>query len=205
MKPPIPNTASGNAVRAQEFVFLLCETFSMLAFANALEPLRHANRMARRSLYSWRLVSETGQPASTASGAVVQVYGGLEEIPREARIVVCAGFWLERAASPPVLAWLRKQARLGTEIGALCNGSYVLAKAGLLDGKRCTIHWENHACYTNGRNPNSKKQDPVASFPYQFDLEKEIINIQPPPQPRDPLSGRFVARSSDQGTGGDHR
>jgi transcriptional regulator GlxA family with amidase domain len=133
--------------KTREFVFLLCEMFSMMPFAAALEPLRLANRMARRPLYSWRLVSETGAPATASNGVVVQVDGGLEEIQREASIVVCTGFGLERASSKPVLTWLRKQARRGVGVGAVCTGSYVLAKAGLLDGKRCTIHWENHASF----------------------------------------------------------
>ncbi len=136
-----------SATKTHEFVFLLCEMFSMMPFAAALEPLRLANRMARRPLYSWRLVSEGGQVATASNGVIVQVDGGLEDIPREASIVVCTGFGLERASSKPVLTWLRKQARRGTGIGAVCTGSHVLARAGLLDGKRCTIHWENHASF----------------------------------------------------------
>jgi len=138
---------TASTTKTREFVFLLCEMFSMMPFAAALEPLRLANRMARRPLYSWRLVSETGQPTTASNGVVVQVDGGLEDIPREASIVVCTGFGLERASSKPVLTWLRKQARRGVGIGAVCTGSHVLARAGLLDGKRCTIHWENHASF----------------------------------------------------------
>jgi transcriptional regulator GlxA family with amidase domain len=140
--------ATKSTEKTREFVFLLCEMFSMMPFAAALEPLRLANRMARRPLYSWRLVSETGEPATASNGVIVQVDGGLEEIPREASIVVCTGFGLERASSKPVMTWLRKQARRGVGLGAVCTGSYVLARAGLLDGKRCTIHWENHASFT---------------------------------------------------------
>ncbi|HUF86241.1 MAG TPA: GlxA family transcriptional regulator [Thermohalobaculum sp.] len=139
--------AAAAAAKTQEFVFLLAETFSMMPFAAAVEPLRIANRITRRPLYSWRLVSETGAPVSASSGVTVQVDGGLEEMSREARIVVCTGFGLERAASKPVLTWLRKQARRGVGIGAVCTGAYVLAKAGLLEGRRCTIHWENHAAF----------------------------------------------------------
>ncbi len=138
---------TAGATKTHEFVFLLCEMFSMMPFAAALEPLRLANRMARRPLYSWRLVSESGVAATASNGVVVQVDGGLEDIPREASIVVCTGFGLERASSKPVLTWLRKQARRGVGIGAVCTGSHVLARAGLLDGKRCTIHWENHASF----------------------------------------------------------
>jgi transcriptional regulator GlxA family with amidase domain len=133
--------------KTREFVFLLCDMFSMMPFAAALEPMRLANRLSRRPLYSWRLVSQTGEPVSASNGVIVQVDGALEELPREANIVVCTGFALERAASRPVLTWLRKQARRGVGVGAVCTGAHVLARAGFLDGKRCTIHWENHAAF----------------------------------------------------------
>ena len=41
------------------------------------------------------------------------------------------------------MGWLRKEARKGLSIGGLCTATQVLATAGLLDGKKCTIHWEN--------------------------------------------------------------
>ncbi len=46
-----------------------------------------------------------------------------------------------------MLTWLRKQSRRGIGMGAVCTGAHILAKAGLLDGKRCTIHWENQAAF----------------------------------------------------------
>jgi transcriptional regulator GlxA family with amidase domain len=42
-----------------------------------------------------------------------------------------------------ILNWLRREARRGAAVGGLCTGAYTVAKAGLLDGKRATIHWEN--------------------------------------------------------------
>jgi transcriptional regulator GlxA family with amidase domain len=143
MTQPDPEAAP----KTHEFVFLLCDMFSMMPFAAALEPLRQANRMSRRPLYSWRLVSVDGAPVAASNGIQIKVDGGLEDVSRDSSIAVCTGFGLERAASKPVLTWLRKQVRRGASVGALCTGSYVLAKAGLLDGKRCTIHWENHASF----------------------------------------------------------
>ena len=140
--------ASATSPKTVEFIFLLSDMFSMMPFAAALEPLRQANRMSRKPLYRWRLVSENGAPVTASNGITINVDGGLEDVSRDARIAVCTGFGLEKASSKPVLTWLRKQARRGAGIGALCTGSYVLAKAGLLDGKRCTIHWENHASFT---------------------------------------------------------
>ena len=50
---------------------------------------------------------------------------------------------VKQAITRPVLTWLRREARRGMAIGAVCTGAQVIAEAGLLDGRRCTIHWEN--------------------------------------------------------------
>ncbi|MEM7509184.1 MAG: GlxA family transcriptional regulator [Pseudomonadota bacterium] len=131
----------------KDFVFLLTPLFSMMAFAAAIEPLRIANRMTRRKLYSWQIVSDTGVAVECSNGTVVQVDGPLDDLSRDSSIVVCAGLELDNAATKSVLTWLRKQSRRGVGIGAVCTGADLLARAGLLDGKRCAIHWENHAAF----------------------------------------------------------
>jgi transcriptional regulator GlxA family with amidase domain len=60
-------------------------------------------------------------------------------------VFVCGGIDVERAYDAATLAYLRRLARAGVKLGALCTGSYVLARAGLLSSYRCAIHWENIA------------------------------------------------------------
>ena len=129
--------------RPERFVFLLLENFTLMAFAGAVEPLRIANRMAGRTLYEWTAVSDGGGPVTASCGLVVQADGGLEALARDAVIVVVGGLQVKQAISRPVLTWLRREARRGMAIGAVCTGAQVLAQAGLLDGRRCTVHWEN--------------------------------------------------------------
>ncbi|CAM3190859.1 Transcriptional regulator GlxA family, contains an amidase domain and an AraC-type DNA-binding HTH domain [Paracoccus aminovorans] len=129
--------------RPQRYVFLLLDRFTMVSFAAAIEPLRLANRIAGRELYVWRLIGEDAQAATCSNGARVMLDGGLADTARGDTILVCGGVDVARATSRPVLAWLRREARRGTRIGALCTGAWVLAEAGLLNGRRCTIHWEN--------------------------------------------------------------
>ena len=133
--------------KAKEFVFLLVPEFSMIAFAAAIEPLRIANRMARRDLFTWRLASDGQNPIACSNGCVVNPNMDLEDLARDTSVVVCAGMNLRDAVTRPVLTWVRKQSRLGVGMGAVCTGAHVLAKAGLLEGKRCTIHWENQAAF----------------------------------------------------------
>ncbi len=131
------------ADRLERYVFLLLEKFTLIAFAGAIEPLRIANRMAGRTLYEWRVVSETGAPVQASNGVALAVDGGLDEPGRDATIIVVGGLQVKQAISRPVLTWLRREARRGLAIGAVCTGAQVIAAAGLLDGRRCTIHWEN--------------------------------------------------------------
>ena len=138
-----PVRPAASETRAERFAFVLLEGYSLLAFASAIEPLRQANRVAGRSLYAWTLHSETGEPVRASCGLQSVVDGGLEELPRGVQVIVCAGLDVAAVTTRPLLAWLRREARRGARMGAVCTGAWPLAKAGLLDGKRCTIHWEN--------------------------------------------------------------
>ena len=129
--------------RPRRFVFLLLDRFTMLSFAGAIEPLRIANRVAGKPIYEWRLIGEGGVSATCSNGASFQLDMGLEELDRDDTLLVCGGIDVQRATTKPIIAWLRREARRGMAIGGLCTGSWTLAKAGLLDGKKATIHWEN--------------------------------------------------------------
>jgi transcriptional regulator GlxA family with amidase domain len=129
-------------------VFVLMENFTMLCFASALEALRIANRMAGKTLYSWTLLGEGGDEVRCSAGTGFRVDADLIELGRDDTILVCAGLDVQAATTKRVLNWLRREARRGPVIGGLCTAGYTLAKAGLLDGKKATIHWENQDSFT---------------------------------------------------------
>ena len=128
----------------QHFVFLLLENFSHLAFSCALEPLRIANLVAGRALYRWSLASEDGRSATCSNRAVTLVNRGLEPLARVDRLFLISGIQVQTHTSPGILAFLRRERASGTQIGAICSGAYVLAKAGLLRGVETAVHWEFH-------------------------------------------------------------
>lgn len=130
-------------LRSEKMIFLLLEKFTLSAFAGAIEPLRLANRMAGRHIYDWQVITEGGGEVTASCGMTVRTTGGLDEIGREGTIIVCGGLNVKSAATRPVISWLRREARRGLAVGAVCTGAHVLAAAGLLDGRKCTIHWEN--------------------------------------------------------------
>lgn len=130
--------------KPRRFVFVLLENFSLLPFAAALECLRIANRMAGQPLYDWRVLGEGGDSQTCSAGTTFKLEGDLDEVGRDDVVMICGGIEIQRATTKRLLNWLRREARKGPRIGGLCTGGFVLARAGLLDGKRATIHWENH-------------------------------------------------------------
>ncbi len=128
----------------KRFVFVLLDNFSMISFSCAIECLRLANRMSRQTLFNWCLQSDGGEAVTCSNHTSFNVDGDLSELDKNDVIVLCGGVHIQAATSKRLLSWLRREARKGLPIMGLCTASYALARAGLLDEKRATIHWENH-------------------------------------------------------------
>lgn len=129
--------------KPRRFVFALMNNFTMLCFSAAVESLRIANRTAGKNLYSWMIVSEDGTHATCSNGCTFQVHSDLTELERDDTIMLCGGIDVQEATTKKLLNWIRREARRGVTMAGLCTAGYTMAKAGLLDGKRATIHWEN--------------------------------------------------------------
>jgi transcriptional regulator GlxA family with amidase domain len=137
-------------VKKRSLVFFLVPHFTMLPFAAAIETLRIANRMLGYSAYEWRLTSTDGEKVYSSSGIGIEVNSSLADERRnlggESRpnmVLVASGIYVEEFHNKSVNAWLRESYNRGVAVGSLCTGAHVLAQAGLLNGKRCAIHWEN--------------------------------------------------------------
>ncbi len=131
----------------QRIGLILVPNFSMIAFTAAVETLRLANRTSGRELYQWSLFTVDGQPVAASNGIEFHPEGDLDAASRLDTVAVCGGTDVQRFQGKALMSWLRRMARRDADIGALCTGSYILARAGLLDGYRCTIHWENLAAF----------------------------------------------------------
>jgi transcriptional regulator GlxA family with amidase domain len=129
--------------RKSRFVFLTLPQYSQIALANAVEPLRMANNLSGQLAYEWVITSLDGQPVSASNGLSLTPTVGLDQIGRPDIVFICGGRNVRDAVTPTLLAALRRLAEQGTGLGALCTGGYALARAGLLDRCRATIHWEN--------------------------------------------------------------
>lgn len=114
----------------------------MLSLTAAVEPLCSANRMSGGRLYHWQIVSRDGGPVAASSGFQVAADAAMADVNGCEALFVCAGVGAHEYADRNTTAWLRRVARQGTIMGGLCSGTRLLARAGLLDGHRCTVHWE---------------------------------------------------------------
>ncbi|MEM7073103.1 MAG: GlxA family transcriptional regulator, partial [Pseudomonadota bacterium] len=122
---------------------LLVPNFSTLPFSGVIEAMRLANMTSRKQLYQWVLISRDGQPVQASNGIRIHVDAALHQIQQIDNLVVCSGLDGHHYQDKPTLAWIRKWARSGAHVGAVCTGAHILARAGILRGYRCTIHWAN--------------------------------------------------------------
>jgi len=134
--------------KTQHIGFFLVPEFSMIAFASAVEPLRLVNRVSEDTLYTGSTYSLDGQPVTASNGIPVIVDGTIAEAEKLDIVFVCSGIHAHKYCDKGLLTRLRRMASHGTDIGALCTGTHILAKAGLLEESRCTIHWENLTAFT---------------------------------------------------------
>lgn len=126
----------------QTIGFLLLDNFTLISLASAIEPLRMANQLAGQELYRWYTLS--------LDGASVRASDGLQVTPDAATstplpldmVIVCGGVAPSRSVQGEHLTWLKGQGQQSRRLGAICTGSWALAKAGLLDGYEACVHWE---------------------------------------------------------------
>lgn len=142
-----PYLSLRDVTQPQQIGLLLYPEFSMMAVASAIEPLRAANRLAGRSLYQWHLMSRDGGSICSSSGLPLQTIS-IEEAPLPDRLFVVASLKVENVGDSRVSAYLQRLSVRGIPLGALSNGAFVLAEAGLLGGYRCTLHWESQRQFT---------------------------------------------------------
>ncbi len=127
----------------QEIAFLLLPRFSMICLLSAIEPLRGANRKLDREAYRWHFLSTDGAPVTASNGMQIVPTGDLRTAPASNALGVVASYDPLAIVDDRLRQWLRQRYRAGVDIGAFETGPIVLADAGLLAGRRVTLHWEN--------------------------------------------------------------
>jgi transcriptional regulator GlxA family with amidase domain len=148
MNTNAPSVDVSQPAKPRRFVFVLMDEFTMLCFACAVECLRIANRTSGKTLYEWSVVGEGGDFKTCSNGTSFKLDSDLSELVRDDTIMLCGGVNIQQATTKRILNWIRREARRGVTMAGLCTSAHTLAKAGLLDGKKATIHWENQDSFT---------------------------------------------------------
>lgn len=130
------------------FAVLVFPQFPMMAFSSIIEPLRAANILAKRECYRWIIVGADREPVEASNGVVIQPGFAATANPKADRIVVCSGGDADHLVAADAVSWIRKSLRSGAHLGAVADAAFFLARAGLLDGHTCTLHWTSQAAFT---------------------------------------------------------
>ncbi len=135
---------------------LLFDGFSNLCLANTIEPLRAANTLSEKRLYDWQFLTITGDPVHSSSGLQVAPHDKLSSTSGD-MLVVMPSYDFHAHAKWATQSALRAAAKRFSILAGFDTGSWLLADAGLLDGYRATIHWQELISFAE-RFPNIETQ-----------------------------------------------
>lgn len=127
-----------------KILMIVTPDFNLAATVGMLDPFRAANYLQRRSLFRWTIVSEAGGTCMASNGAALQTQPLADMDAEHFDIVIVSSSWTpERQANARLHGPLRRRYKQGATLGGLDTGAFILASAGLLKGKRVTVHYEH--------------------------------------------------------------
>ena len=126
---------------SQHVVFVVVPRFNLTTLITMIETMRIANYLAPEPMFSWDIVSFDGPEVIASNGMTTTVATDHGNLGHATYVFVLGSWGTEHYDNPALLAWLRKRARTGESVCGVELGSYIVARAGLLDGKPATIHW----------------------------------------------------------------
>lgn len=138
----------------REIGFIVFPGVSVMSFG-VVAAFELANELTGKENYRLHLLSETGGAVRASAGIVLQT----EPFPGEAldTLIVAGGVGTALPTSG-LVAYLRGEAPRTRRVASICTGAFVLAEAGLLEGRRATTHWF-HARALQTRYPKIKVDD----------------------------------------------
>jgi transcriptional regulator GlxA family with amidase domain len=133
---------------SRQIAILLYPGAQSLDFTGPLEVFAGAQRLIEESGrrergYEVKLFSADGRPLETSSGLTVTPHARLEDAPKKIDTLIVPGGYgsREAAADRALLEWISQTAASARRTASVCTGAFLLAAAGLLDGRRASTHW----------------------------------------------------------------
>ncbi len=120
----------------------------MMSVASTLDPMRAANKISRKSIFQWTIQTLDGNPVELTCGLPIAAQSTFGETPgtdsvENKILIIIAGFDSNQHAQKDAIAKLSKLASHYDFVGGIEAGSWLMARAGLLNGHKATTHWED--------------------------------------------------------------
>ena len=195
--------------------FLLLSDFSLVAFTGALDVLVTANLVTGTPVFEHKTFSLQSATVTSDLGINIATSDSIEVLSNVKQseldvIIICGGFRSSLESNSKLNSILREADKAGIMLGGIWNGAIALAHAGLLDGKECAVHPDNHAFMhekfpkvTISTNTLVLQEDritcagPSSAIEMMFNLLKKMSSAELVRAVREILSCDQVAESRD--------
>jgi AraC family carnitine catabolism transcriptional activator len=163
-----PAVGEGKKTGLVQATFLIVPRFNMSTLITMIEPMRIANYLSPQPIYAWDIVSFDGADITASNGFSLPAHLPPDRNRRGEVIFVMGSWGAESYRNPTLFSWVRRQAREGARICAVELGTYLVARSGLLSGRKATTHWSY--------GPGFQEQFPDISFVEQiFTVDDSIL------------------------------